>query len=77
MLENVDLLAFGELWSQFSLVLATFAERAGQSGLAGSMRLNDLRLQVRQNLKKKKEKKKNDSDMDPYNKLGVGDFIRR
>ena len=26
MLENVDLLAFGELWSQFFLVLATLAE---------------------------------------------------
>ena len=31
MLENVDLLAFGELWSQFSLVLATLAERARHS----------------------------------------------
>ena len=45
MLENVDLLAFGELWSQFSLVLATLAEwaRPRQPGLAGSLRLNDLR----------------------------------
>ena len=30
-LENVDLLAFGELWSQFSLVLATLAEWARHS----------------------------------------------
>ena len=30
-LENVDLLAFGELWSQFFLVLAMLAERAGHS----------------------------------------------
>ena len=44
MLENVDLLAFGELWSQFFLVLATLAEWARHSlGLVGSLRLNDLR----------------------------------
>ena len=30
-LKNVDILAFGELWSPFSLVLATLAERAGHS----------------------------------------------
>ena len=31
MLENVDLLAFGELWSQFSLVIDTLAEWARHS----------------------------------------------